>query len=609
MIGSGSIASFAISGLTASAPFPLGGFIDDIATREQLLLQPWAWLEFYEIETASSGTLRYVDFQDPNPDAVGTLPTQIAFDGNDYDSRKIERSDLKTDEGVAQFQVTIEDVGRKLIDAVDKDDGLNTEKLHLYRIPYDLIANKPQLALKETFRIRQALVTLGPDRVSLSVGLPSLADYELPNKIISRNRCWNDFNRRFELDSHCRYPNDDFEIGTVQDFGQSEFFASLPTTFPKVATLRKFGWSTINADLATSWKTSHSVLAGSTSLWTRCKSTYNDLKLDHQPSDTHRLQAIDQAFTQDFLVFVDVTTDINDPLTTTAAYPPVPTVFDAMIFGFRYPLSRLTVDVDTAGVGAYVLTWEYWNGSAYAALSGVTDGTSGFKTAGTNDVTFTVPADWTASGAKSYFFMRARVTTVGFTTIPLLSQAWSSIAHQGLYQWKTITGDFDIETQVREISVRAQYMVGFMLQDALLESDWIFWGNAENSSSVEKMRVRQSIKGIATDTDFDLTDGNERIRITRVGTAITAYSRVLDTDVWVQKSAKTWTGAPTTMRVGLVVASEVTGSSDVGANFRAFLFASGGFVDCDRSESDCTIRENLHQYNGFSAIPNQRTRG
>lgn len=605
MIGTGGISAFVVSGLTVSTDFPLAGFVDDIATREQLMLQPWAWLEFYEIETTSSGTLRYVDFQDP--DAGGTLATQVAFNGDDYDSRKIERSDLKSSDGVAQFTVTFEDFNQELITAVDLDDGLNTEKLHIHSIPYDLIATKPQLAATDTFRIRQALASLGPDTVSLSVGLPSLADYQLPHKTISRNRCWADYNRRFETDNFCRHPSDDFEGGTFQVFGESELFAALPTTFPKLATLRKFGWSTINSDLATSWKASRLVLSGSTSLWTRCKSTYSDLKLDHAPADTHRLQPVDSAVTQDDTVLVDVTTDLNDPATTTAAYPAVPTTLDAMIFGCRHPFSRLTVDVDTAGVGAYAVTWEYWNGSAYAALSGVTDGTSGFKTAGTNDVTFTVPSGWAASSAL--FNIRARVTTTGFTTIPLLSQAWTGIAHQALYQWKTIIGDFDVETQVREITVRAQHMVGFMLQDAVIESDWIFWGNAENSSSVEKMRVRQSTKGIATDTDFDTTDGNERIRITRVGTAITAYSRVLDTDSWVQKSAKTWTGAPASMRVGLVVSSEVAGSSDVGANFRTFSFSSGGFVACDRSESDCLLRENIHQFNAFLSIPNQRTRG
>ena len=463
MIGSGGIATFPICGLTTGTDFPLRLFADDIPTREQRLLQPWAWLELYEIETSLSGTLRYVDFQDP--DAGGTLATQVAFNGDDYDARKIDRGDLKTTDGVSQFTVTFEDVNRELITAVDLDDGLNTEKIHIHRIPYDLIATKPHLAATETFRIRQALASLGPDKVSFSVGLPSLADFQLPNLTISRNRCWNDFNRRFTTDSHCRYPSDDFEGGTIQTLGSDGVFSSTPTTWPSAATKRKFGWSTINADVASSWITSRQPQeAGDTKLWTICASSHDDLR-------------------------------------------------------------------------------------------------------------------------------------------------WSTVQN-GMYMWKDLAGDFDVDTRVINTGARAEWMNGLLLQDAVDTGDWLFWGNVENASSVEKMRVRQATAGTPTDTDFDTTDGSERIRVTRVGTTITAYSRVLEADSWVQKSAKTWTDAPTSMRIGLVVASDtVSGATSASAAFRQFLFSSGGLVSCDRSESDCDIRENLHQYNGFSGIPNQRTRG
>lgn len=607
MIGSGGIATYAFCGLTASAPFPLVGFVDEVATREQRLLQPYAWLEFYEIETTSSGTLRYVDFQDP--DAGGTLVTQVAFDGDDYNSRKIKRDPIKTADGVPQFTVTFEDFDQELITAVDLDEGLNTEKLHIHRIPYDLIATKPQLAITDTFRIRSASASLGPDTVSLNVGLPSLADFQFPTRIVTRNRCWNDFNRRFETDSNCRYPSDDFERGTHQTLGSDNAFSASPTTWPRGNTSRKFGWSTINADVATRWFVGNQI--GSTPIpfgledrWTVCTSFYANLKWGE-------VSAIEEAVTQDNTVEVDVTADLNNPATTTAAYPSTPTTADAMIFGFRHPSGTLTVDVDTAGTGAYAVTWEYYTGAVYVALSGVTDGTNGFKTAGTNDVTFTIPTDWTQqkTGDKNYR-IRARVTTTGFTVIPLLSQAWSEFANNGPYMYKDISGDFDVATQVSRTGTRGEWMVGFLLQDAADESDWLFWGNVENSSSVEKMRVRQSTNGATTDTDFDLTDGDERIRITRVGTTITSYSRVLDTDSWTQKSADTWTGAPTSMRVGLVTASDVRSSStSVQGEFKSFLFASGGFVSCNRSVSDCNERENIHQFNGFTSIPNQRTRG
>ena len=610
MPGSSAIATTALAGNSLPSLYPIVSFVDVLSTREQMLVQPWAWLEFYEIETTSSGTLRYVDFQDPNPDAVGTLPTQIAFNGDDYDARKIERTDLKTEEGIAQFTVTIEDLGRELITALDLDDGLNTHKIHMHRIPYDLISTNPALAVTETFRIRSAVARLGPDRVEFSLGLPSLADFEVPNKVLSRNRCWNEYQRRFETDNECRYPSDDFEDGTYQVLGQNDFFAALPTTFPKGPVERKFGWFSVNADLATSWITSYTqAVAGSASKWTRCETDYDDVRIGGAASaDSHRRQPLDGAFTQDFLVFVDVTDEMNGP-EIVQAFPDVPTTVDAMIFGCRHVFDRLTVNVATAGAGAYAVTWEYFNGTAYSALSGVTDGTSGFKTSGTNTVTYTVPSNWEPSATDGNYYMRARVTTTGFTTIPLLKQAWTDRAHQGMYMWRDITGDFDLQTRVVWFGARTQRMVGIMVQDPDDEANFVFWGNALNASAVEKMRLRQSTDGVITDTDADTTDGDEHIRLTRIGDAITAYARTSETAAWVQKTSKTWTGAPLPLRVGLVVGSESAGPAEVGASFENFLFNAGGLISCDRSFEDCSAHKNLHQFNAFSAIPNQRTRG
>lgn len=601
MIGHGGIADFPIAGLIASGTIlPLTDFVDPIATRQQRLIQPWPWLELYEIETDSFGVLRYVDFQDP--DAGGTLPTQVGFNGVDFNSRKITRGDIKTADGVTQFPIDIEDQARELITAVDTDDGLNEQKVHIWRIPYDFL-DKPQLASKETYRIRQALSSIGPDTVSLSVGLPSLTDVQVPVRSFSRNRCWNDFNRRFEADSHCRHPSDDFEEGTRFILGSDGTFSQKPTTWPRIATKRRFGWSSLNADIADHWETGGTAVAGSTELWTNFTS-------DHPSQKWGQLSFIDQCVTQDGIVFTDVTDDMNDAATTTPAFPAVPTTADAIYFASRFPFGTLHVNVDTAGVGAYTVDWQYFDGSSYVDIPGVTDNTNAFKTGGTNTVVFTPPADWAVDGADEVYSIRAKVATTGFTTVPVLRQAWTNYATHGLYMWKDISGNWDIETQVKNAGTRAQRMIGFLIQDPTDERDWIFWGNAENSSSVEKMRVRQSTNGTQADTDTDTSDGNEHIRITRVDDTFTMYAKPSASASWVQKSSKTWSGAPLLLRVGLVAASDVyDGATALGANFRAFLFNSGGFATCDRSEADCDERENSHQFNGFQGIPNQRTRG
>jgi hypothetical protein len=84
------------------------------------------------------------------------------------------------------------------------------------------------------------------------------------------------------------------------------------------------------------------------------------------------------------------------------------------------------VDVGTVGTGTYTVTWQYWNG-AWTALAGVTDGTTGFKTTGSNNVTFTVPTDWVATslnGSQSLYYIRALKDTGTVTQAPLGTQAF-----------------------------------------------------------------------------------------------------------------------------------------------------------------------------------------
>ena len=66
------------------------------------------------------------------------------------------------------------------------------------------------------------------------------------------------------------------------------------------------------------------------------------------------------------------------------------------------------------------MTWEYWNGAAYASASNVVDDTGEFMVADPVDypdfpaLTFDMPADWKknlVNGLGPYFILRGRVTT------------------------------------------------------------------------------------------------------------------------------------------------------------------------------------------------------
>jgi hypothetical protein len=75
--------------------------------------------------------------------------------------------------------------------------------------------------------------------------------------------------------------------------------------------------------------------------------------------------------------------------------------------------NRADITITTAGTFSGTVVWEYWDGTAYTSLAGVTDGTSNFSAApATVSVTFTVPTDWaknTVHGTNGYW-IRGRIS-------------------------------------------------------------------------------------------------------------------------------------------------------------------------------------------------------
>lgn len=114
-------------------------------------------------------------------------------------------------------------------------------------------------------------------------------------------------------------------------------------------------------------------------------------------------------------VFVSELADFNSfALTDVDPWVAVEAVGDQFAIGSTGPFNKLTVRVSTAGVGG-TLTWKYWNGSAWTAVSGLADATTGFTVLGQNTVTFTMPTNWVArtlNGGASLYFLVAEVATL-----------------------------------------------------------------------------------------------------------------------------------------------------------------------------------------------------
>jgi hypothetical protein len=148
------------------------------------------------------------------------------------------------------------------------------------------------------------------------------------------------------------------------------------------------------------------------------------------------LDAVIDARADDGGVFTAFTTAANNATAADITLTPaVPAVSDAFYVAGAAPFDRARFSVSTAGTN-YTVAWEYWNGSAWTALASVTDKTNAFKTTGAAlDVSWDMPADWRATTVNStgpYFYVRARVATIGTPTGATGSQIWTSLSNDYL---------------------------------------------------------------------------------------------------------------------------------------------------------------------------------
>ncbi len=145
---------------------------------------------------------------------------------------------------------------------------------------------------------------------------------------------------------------------------------------------------------------------------------------------TIQQDSISQVWQVDNTTFVDQSTGANDATNANwTVFPASEDTSDYCAIGYSQKFKKVIFDYanGTAGVGGSV-TWQYWNGSTWAGLSGISDATTGF-TASVGDgkvLTFTVPTDWAAtslSGSQNLFYIRALVAGT-YSTNPILDQGF-----------------------------------------------------------------------------------------------------------------------------------------------------------------------------------------
>jgi hypothetical protein len=136
--------------------------------------------------------------------------------------------------------------------------------------------------------------------------------------------------------------------------------------------------------------------------------------------------------------YVDETTDANDAGAGdwTIFFSPE-AVGDYMMIGQTVPFASVTFSCagGTAGVdgGSLALAYEFWDGAAWTALTGVSDGTTMFTAGATAGqvFAFTQPSTWAAvalgTGAPALiprYYIRFRITAGSYSTNPLYTSGF-----------------------------------------------------------------------------------------------------------------------------------------------------------------------------------------
>jgi len=100
---------------------------------------------------------------------------------------------------------------------------------------------------------------------------------------------------------------------------------------------------------------------------------------------------------------------------------------DGCYYGLATPYDWILTNIGTAGAGTYTITWKYWNGASFVALTIVYDETSNFKTTGMKRVNFVRPVDWavsTIAGIANLYWVKAEAIMGTMTTQPKGTRAW-----------------------------------------------------------------------------------------------------------------------------------------------------------------------------------------
>ena len=191
--------------------------------------------------------------------------------------------------------------------------------------------------------------------------------------------------------------------------------------------------------------------------------------------------AFNAAIALDGSSYTDETTEAGDLTADDMTLAPaVPVAEDAYYLGASKKFNEIAIELSTsAGASTWTHIWEYWNGTAWTALSNVTDNSAAFvNAAGIYHVYWDNPTDWKATTINSrgdYFYVRMRVSAfTSITAQPLGRQARYFMSDKSDWKVSSLKLTFDaastaqIQSYIHSVSGRSY---DFMLDDTTLVSN------------------------------------------------------------------------------------------------------------------------------------------
>ncbi len=190
-------------------------------------------------------------------------------------------------------------------------------------------------------------------------------------------------------------------------------------------------------------------------------------------------------------VFTDEDTPFNEATADDVeVLPATPAAEDACYFGHATSqFARVDVNITTQGDGVWTIAVEYWNGSAWTAVSGLTDGTTSWTAAtGWKSITFTLPGDWATTSVNSTtaYWIRTRVSA--YTSVVAAPQVGQGYIIGETASWTDDTTDMT-DAGAGDVDLLPAYPV---------VGDGFYFGHATEKFCKLKVTTSQERTGTAT---------------------------------------------------------------------------------------------------------------